>query len=163
MNYDVIFESDRILFVKLSEHLVQDYLAMVNDINVQKFISKDRQEFTLEQELEWVKNKLNNKKIIFSMLEKGTNRFIGNIEIRKIENNIGELGITITPEQQNKHFGQEAIEAFLGYAYNVLGLDGMELNVYSFNSRGIHCYEKVGFVKDGLGEDPDDIHMVIRK
>ena len=32
MNYDVIFASDRIYFVKLSEDLVNDYLNMVNDI-----------------------------------------------------------------------------------------------------------------------------------
>lgn len=41
------------------------------------------------------------------MLEKTTGEYIGNIEIMKIENNIGELGISITALKQDKHYGTE--------------------------------------------------------
>lgn len=163
MNYDVIFASDRIHFVKLSEDLVNDYLNMVNDTEVQKYISRNRKTYELDGEMEWIKSKLKENSIIFSMIEKETNKFIGNIEIMRINNNIGEMGIAITPNQQNKHFGQEAIKRFIEYSFNDLGLDGLELNVFSFNSRGIRCYEKVGFIKDGHGKTDDEIHMKISK
>ncbi len=37
----------------------------------------------------------------------------------------------------------------------------MELNVYATNLKAIHCYEKVDFVKDGIGEIESKIHMSI--
>ena len=163
MNYEIIFESDRINFIKLSQKLVYDYLNMVNDIEVQKFISHKRKTYNLDGELEWVKSKLEENAIIFSMIEKETNEFIGNIEIMDINNNIGELGIAITQKKQDKHFGQEAIKRLIEYAFSELNLDGLELNVYDFNHRGIKCYEKIGFVIDGHGKTKEEIHMSIKK
>ena len=95
------------------------------------------------------------------MIEKNTNEYIGNIEIMNIADNIGEMGIAITSRQQNKHFGQEAIKAFVNYAFDVLNLKGLELNVYNNNLRGIRCYEKVGFKIVGQGKTPEDIQMKI--
>lgn len=161
--FEIIFETERIYFVRISEELVQEYLTMVNDIEVQKYISHERKVYTLEQELEWVKNKLKENAVIFSMIEKKTGNYIGNIEIMNINNNVGELGIAITPKQQDKHFGQEAIKAFIDYAFNKLNLDELELNVYNFNPRAIHCYEKVGFEKVGQGKTKEDIHMKMTK
>ncbi len=163
MNYEIIFESERISFVKLTEKLVQDYLDMVNDIDVQKYISHNRKKYELNGELEWIKSKLEENAIIFSMIEKESNEFIGNIEIMEIKDNVGEMGIAITPKKQDKHYGQEAIKRFIEYAFNTLNLDGLELNVYNFNPRGIRCYEKVGFIKDGQGKTEEDIHMSIKK
>ena len=51
----------------------------------------------------------------------------------------------------------------LKYAYDKLGLDGMDLNVFSNNSRAIHCYEKVGFTINGQGKTEEDLHMINRK
>jgi RimJ/RimL family protein N-acetyltransferase len=107
--------------------------------------------------------KLEKDDIIFSMIEKETNEFIGNIEIMEINNNIGELGIAITQTKQNKHFGQEAIKRLIKFAFNELNLNGLELNVYNFNHRGIKCYEKVGFVIDGQGKTEEDIHMSFKR
>ena len=136
---------------------------MVNDIEVQKFISHKRKTYSLDGELEWIKSKLEENAIIFSMIEKKTNEFIGNIEIIKINNNIGEIGIAITPKKQDNHFGQEAIKRLIEYAFNELNLEGLELNVYDFNPRGIKCYEKVGFVIDGQGKTKEDIHMLLKR
>ena len=163
MEYGIVFESERINFVKLSPKLVHEYLDMVNDIEVQKFISHKRKTYSLDGELEWIKSKLEENAIIFSMIEKKTNEFIGNIEIMKINDNIGEIGIAITPKKQDKHFGQEAIKRLIEYAFNELNLEGLELNVYDFNPRGIKCYEKVGFVIDGQGKTKEDIHMLLKR
>ena len=163
MDYEILFESERIYFIKLTEKLVNEYLDMVNDIEVQKFISHKRKTYTLDGEIEWIMKNLDEKAIIFSMIEKRTNEFIGNIEIIEINNNIGEIGIAITPKKQDKHFGQEAMKRLIDYSFEQLNLDGLELNVYDFNLRGIKCYEKVGFIKDGVGKTEEDIHMIIKK
>ncbi len=163
MDNKIIFESDRIFFVKISESLIPNYLEMINDMEVQKYLSHNPKEYHYEDEVLWVREKLEEDALIFSMIEKETNDFIGNIEIMKINNNIGTLGISITPKKQNMHFGQEAIKRFIRYAFDNLKLDGLELNVYSYNLRGIHCYEKLGFVKDYNSKSEDDIKMILKK
>lgn len=160
MNFQTVFESEHILYVKLNENLINDYLIMINDPDVANKISHKIRTYTYEDELSWVKLKLQEKAICFSMIEKSTGDFIGNIEIMKINNNIGELGIIITPKKQNQHYGTESIKALLKYAYEKLNLDGLELDVYATNLKAIHCYEKIGFIIDGQGKTDEDIHMI---
>lgn len=162
-NYEVVFESENIYYVKLSKKLVNDYLIMVNDPNVANKISHKVRTYTYEQELNWLNSKLEENALCYSMIEKTTGEYIGNIEIMEIKNNIGELGISITALKQDRHFGTEAIKALIKYAYEELNLDGMELNVYATNPRAIHCYEKVGFIRDGIGKTEEDIHMKISR
>ena len=163
MEYQYVFESKNILFVKLNEKLINDYLDMINNPEVASMISHEIHTYTYEDELDWLKLKLQENAICFSMIEKQTGDFIGNIEIMKINNNIGELGITITPKKQNKHYGTESINALLRYAFKNLNLDGMELDVFRTNLKAIHCYENVGFKISGKGKTDDDIHMLIYK
>ena len=161
--YEIIFESENILYIKINENLINDYLIMVNNPEVQKGISRKAKIYTYAQELEWVKEKLNEDKAIFSMIEKETNEYIGNVEIMKIIENVGEIGITITPLKQNKHYGQEAMKSIINYALNIMNLENVDLNVYKTNPRAIHCYEKVGFIRDGVGKTEEDIHMIYKK
>ena len=145
----VVFESERIQFVPLSEALVPDYLAMVNDIeNVQRFIRfvyEAHEPYTEEQEIEWVRRKLEAKALNYSMIEKKSGSFIGNIELMDPSDCVAELGIAITAAKQNSGFGTEAIKAILGYAYEVLGFRKIVLKANPDNSRAIHVYEKCGF------------------
>lgn len=162
-NFEIVFESDRIYYTKVSELLVNDYLTMVNDPEIKNKISRKDRTFTYEQELEWIKSKLDNNDLCFSMIEKETGEFIGNIEIVRIVDNIANLGISITRQKQDKHYGTESIKALLKYCYEVLNLDGMDLNVFKNNPRAIHCYENIGFIRDGIGKSDDEIHMKLLK
>lgn len=66
-------------------------------------------------------------------------------------------------------YGREAIELVLNYGFNILNLNNIMLNVYSFNKRAITCYENIGFKEIGrrreayiLGKRKyDEIHMDI--
>ena len=99
MEYQIVFESENIIYVKLNEKLINDYLVMINDPDVARKISHNIRTYTYKDELNWLKLKLQEKAMCFSMLEKSTGDFIGNIEILRINNNIGELGISITPRK----------------------------------------------------------------
>jgi len=160
-DFNVVFESEQIYYVYLTEKLIDDYVKMINDPELQKCIGMDVKVVTKENEFTWIKDNLNKKAFIFSMIEKATNKYIGNIEIRNKGNNTGELGIAITKDQQNKHFGQEAIRTILDYAFNKMNMEKVELNVYNFNNRAIQCYKKVGFVENGLGDKPNLKKMVL--
>ena len=162
--YKKVFESENIYYIKLNKTLIEEYLKMVNDPEVSNKISHNPKTFTYEEELNWININLENNALIFSMIEKKTDEFIGNIEIMHIDDNkIGEIGICITATKQNQHYGTEAMQAIMKYGYEEMGLKGIELNVYKTNPRAIHCYEKVGFVQDGTGKTEEDIHMIHKK
>ena len=141
-----VFESDHISFVEVSEQLVNDYLTMVNDYeNVNRFIGGKHKSYTAEQERKWVQEKLEEKAFVFSMLEKKSGEFIGNIELMDPTDSEGELGIAITAKMQNVGFGTEAVIALTEYAMHQLGLKRVFLRTNPQNSRAIHVYQKCGF------------------
>ena len=141
-----IFTSENIRFVEVSERLVQDYLIMVNDIeHVEKFIGGWHEPFTEEQEIRWVQKKLAEKVPVFSMLEKKSGRFIGNVELMDVADGTGELGIAITAEMQDRGYGTEAVRAVTEYGMKQLNLRRIFLRTNPNNSRAIHVYEKCSF------------------
>ena len=141
-----IFESENIRFVEVSEQLVNDYLEMVNDYeNVNRFIGGKHKEYTAEQERDWVHKKLEEKAAVFSMLEKKSGRFIGNIELMDPTDSCGELGIAVTAKMQDLGFGTEAVSALTEYAIRQLGMKRVFLRTDPKNSRAIHVYRKCGF------------------
>ncbi len=57
------------------------------------------------------------------------------------------------PDYRSKGYGTEALTLFLDFLFNELGLRKVKLNVFSFNSRAIRCYEKCGFSLDGINRE----------
>ena len=152
-----IFESKSISFVPLSERLVKEYLVLINDFeNVQKYIRRrfvPREPFTEEQEINWVRDKLAENACIFSMLEKETGDFIGNIELMNLTDSEGELGIAITADKQNRGFGTQAVAAMVAYGFEQLGLKSICLKANPENTRALHVYEKCGFCEIDRTDD----------
>ena len=157
-----IFESKNIRFVEVSEELVPNYLTMVNDYeHVGKLIGGSQKNYTAEQEIKWVRGKLEEKAVVFSMLEKKTGEFIGNIELMDVTDSSGELGIAITAAKQDLGFGTEAICAMIRYGMDELGLDRISLKAWPYNVRAIHVYEKCGFTE--YNRTSDDVFMEITR
>ena len=141
-----VFESERIRFVEVSEKLVEDYLVMINDVeNVERFIGSVHEPFTAEKEIAWVHKKREEHATVFSMLEKESGEFIGNIELMDAEGPVRELGIALTAAKQGRGFGTEAVRALTAYGLEKLGLERITLRAKPFNARAIHVYEKCGF------------------
>ena len=170
MDKKVIFESERIKFVNVSKGLTNDYLKMLGDEDTSRYLSLKKIEYSYEAELKWIEEKLNNNDIIFSMIEKASNEFIGNIEL-KSDSGENEIGIVITKKMQDKHFGTEALTAFIDYLFNTLNLDRVMLKVFSENKKAIECYKYIGFKEYKIdknigiidGKEVDDIYMEIKK
>ncbi len=163
---DIVLDSKRIKYVNISKNYLEDYIEMVNNPEVNQYITLKNRTITYEDE-----EKLNNRDLIFTMVDKLTNEFIGNIELKDLNEKNVEVGICITLEWQNKHYGYEALKTLLKYAFEVLNLEEVLLSFYSHNLRGKHLYEKLGFevyqvdkncgVKNG--QIIDDIYMKITR
>ena len=159
---DAVFESENIIYVRPSFDLVPEYLEMVNDIeNVARFIGDRREPLSEKDEIDYIKDKMDNNATMFSMLEKGTNEFIGNIEFFNRTFDAAEWGIVITTKMQNKGYGKEALMRSVEYGFNELGLNRIFLSVYADNPRAVHVYEKCGFKE--FKRDDVDIFMEMVK
>ena len=157
-----VFESSHISFVRVSESLVPDYLAMVNDYDrVGRLLGRGRDPISEEQDRRWVQKKLAEGAPVFSMLEKATGAFIGNIEFMDMADGQAELGIAITAKMQDRGFGSEAIPAMVRYGMDELGLSRVYLKAFPFNARAIHVYEKCGFRE--YDRNDEDVFMEIVK
>ena len=158
----LLFESDRIRYVEVSEELVPDYLRMVNDLeHVGRFIGKRTEPVSEEKERKWVREKQAEKALLFSMIEKSSGAFIGNIELLDPTDTEAELGIAITAEKQDLGYGTEAIFAVTRYAFETLDLKRVFLKVYPDNARALRVYVKCGFREYDRTEE--DVFMEIRR
>ncbi len=155
-----IFESERIIFAEVSEAFVPGYLAMVNDYeHVNKYIGGayggSAHTYTEEDEIRWVREKLEEKAPVFSMVEKSSGEFIGNIELMDLTETEAELGIALTAAKQDQGFGTEAVTALIHYGFEQFGLWKITLRTRLFNGRAFHVYQKCGFRETGR----DDSHI----
>ena len=149
-----VFESDHIRFVEVTEQLVNDYLIMVNDYeNVGRLIGGVQKTYDAEKERDWVHKRLEEKALVFSMIDKASGKFIGNIELMDPTDEEGELGIAITAAMQNRGFGTEAVTALTEYGMNHLGMRRIFLKTNPNNSRAIHVYQTCGFKEYGRTDD----------
>lgn len=92
----------------------------------------------------------------FAIVLNHKDRHIGSISLMKInhrEQN-AELGIVIGDKTQwGQGYGQEAIELLLKFSFEEMNLHRIFLRVNATNTRGIRCYQKCGFVKEGQLRD----------
>lgn len=54
------------------------------------------------------------------------------------------------PSDWNKGLGTETTNLVLDYAFGQLGLHRVDVRVLEYNERAIRCYEKCGFVREGI-------------
>ncbi|KAK4114420.1 acyl-CoA N-acyltransferase [Canariomyces notabilis] len=60
------------------------------------------------------------------------------------------LGIIIAPEHQGSGYGSEAIRWSLEWAFGIAGMHAVRLTAFSFNTRAVRLYERLGFVREGV-------------
>jgi ribosomal-protein-alanine N-acetyltransferase len=55
----------------------------------------------------------------------------------------------------SRGYGTDAIRAFLRYLFEVVGMHRVALGTYATNARAIRCYEKCGFVREGVQRESE--------
>lgn len=80
-------------------------------------------------------------------IENENKQSIGIAEISIVEENVAKLARVLIGERamRGKGIGTELINKLTEYGFNTLKKERIILNVYSWNSGAIKCYEKVGF------------------
>ena len=76
------------------------------------------------------------------------NILIGYINLREKDNRVS-LGIGVHPQYCNKGYGQQMVSIACKIAETLFGEKLLELEVRTWNTRAIRCYEKSGFHIEG--------------
>jgi len=79
-------------------------------------------------------------------------RPVGTIGLFELDHRNGNAGLGISigdPADTNHGYGSDALRAIVGWAFDMLRLERVWLDVYDFNARARLVYERVGFVHEG--------------
>ncbi len=81
-------------------------------------------------------------------------RFIGWITLQHGPEDRPDVGITLIASERGKGYGPEAIRIFGNRLHEAYGLKRIYARVDVENTRSRRCFEKLGAVLDGEGQDP---------
>jgi RimJ/RimL family protein N-acetyltransferase len=126
------------------------YTEWLNDLEISATLQITHQILSEEIEKEILK-KLS-KENLFAIVDIKNDELIGGCGFINVDhlNRIAEFGIFIGNKGYlGKGYGTEATNLTLDFGFNILNLNNIMLNVYSYNDRAVKCYEKCGFKEIG--------------
>ncbi len=119
-----------------------------------RMLTGTQKHFTLEQIHQYIANKGQDSSSVLLLICLCENdQVIGDVQIGDIDSKNRSAFIRISIDQnayQGKGYGSEALLLMLDYGFGILNLHRIELNVFAFNERAIHTYEKLGFQREGV-------------
>lgn len=146
-------KGNRVLLRPLSPLDIEPYLMMLNDAEGQK-LTGSHGSFSREVALGWLQSlgeKENRVDLGIVRLDSGV--LVGEVVLNQLqfEDRNANLRIGIGPaHHRGLGFGTEALSLLVGWAFEHLPLHRLSLEVFEFNPRAAHVYEKLGFIREGL-------------
>lgn len=149
-------ETKRLILKPLTlQHLSQNYVDWMNDIDVYRYLEsggnytlKDLEHYLKEQE---------HKSILFWAIHlKSSDKHIGNIKIDPIDSGLrsGEYGILMGDKTEwGKGYAKEASSRIIKYCFEDINLSQITLGVVEKNIHAVELYDRLGFVRDKLIEN----------
>jgi RimJ/RimL family protein N-acetyltransferase len=129
----------------------EKYVTWLNDMEVAQYltlashiINRDVEKETLERFARQGDH--------FAIVDVETDELIGGCGLLNIDhiNRTAEVGIFIGEKGYwGRGYGEEAMRLLLDFAFNILNLHNIMLNVYAYNTRAQRCYRKIGFREIG--------------
>lgn len=149
----VLVIGEKVIIRALKRDDAQQILKWVNNPKMRYLTGTLYPVSDVEHE-KWFENKLNEKvDKVFGIQESTTESLIGIIGLKNNDliNRSAELYTYIGDELQwGKGLGTDAVRTLIRFAFDELNLHRVSLVVFSYNTRAISAYEKVGFVTEGI-------------
>ncbi|MDO3412307.1 GNAT family protein [Saccharibacillus sp. CPCC 101409] len=120
-----------------------------NDSDAQAPMSEEERERTLA----WYGSRSGRgDRLDLAIADRESGEMVGEAVYNEYDENVRSVNfrILIGPAGRGKGLGTEAIELFLRYGFEELGLHRIGLEVFSFNPRAERVYVKSGFVLEGI-------------
>jgi RimJ/RimL family protein N-acetyltransferase len=117
--------------------------------------------FPSERDAYFERGRTNETRRRFVVLDE-QNHVIGTVGLRNLDFNASEatLGIIIRADVVGHGYGTDSVKTVLRYAFDILELDRVLLDVAINNRRARHVYDKLGFVPVGQHLGPQSVVYV---
>ena len=147
-----ILQGEKVRLRPVEERDLPKFVRWLGDRELTRWLGAISGPPTLEEEYEWWHDKRSDPDSVLWAIETLDGRLAGTVELRlALRAERAELGIAIQDKTQwNKGLGTDAVRLVVDYAFEELNLNRVELTTDEGNTRAIRCYEKVGFVREGL-------------
>lgn len=129
------------------------YYASIYDKSTRR-LTGTQKHYTREQIASYIEGKSrDSSSVLLLIVACEDDQPVGDIAIQDIDtmNRNANIRIAINNDKhQGKGYGTEALQLMLDYGFGILNLHRIELNVFSYNERAVHVYEKMGFKREGV-------------
>ncbi|MDR0197513.1 MAG: GNAT family N-acetyltransferase [Oscillospiraceae bacterium] len=129
------------------------YVRWMNEPDVANGLGVSGLVISAVYEKNWLETYLKSDKVYcFAIVRQSDDELIGTLEFRDIEHIHGTatIGLFIgDAENRGKGYGTETVRLAVQYGFDVLNLNNINLNVYSFNEAALKSYAKAGFREYG--------------
>ena len=145
---------DRVRLVPIDIAHSEDFFRTVNDPELARLTGTHRT-FTFEEvERYAATRKEQTDRVDLAVVRIEDDQLLGEIVLNNLDEDNESMGFRIALSTElGKGYGTEAIRLILRYAFDVIGLHRVDLEVYDFNARAIASYRKCGFVEEGRLRD----------
>jgi len=127
------------------------FVEWLNDLEVAANLALAHQIISVPGERD-ILERIARENEVYSIVDIETDRLIGNCGLHRVDhiNRTADCGLFIGDKDYwGRGYGTDAMKLLLDFAFNLLKLRNVKLDVYEFNTRAIRCYEKCGFKRIG--------------
>lgn len=141
---------DRLRLVPLSPAHAEVSWHATQDPEIRR-LTGTRREFTLDEVQRWCATRADQSDRLDLAIESPDGEYLGDLALLDLDRDSESAAfrIALLPEATGGGLGTEATRLLLAYAFSVVGLHRVHLEVFDFNSRAIRAYQKSGFVLEG--------------
>jgi RimJ/RimL family protein N-acetyltransferase len=161
LNLDVLrdqpeLRGDRVTLKQLDETYAEDSWRRLDDPEVRR-LTGTHTTFTLEYVANWLAGMPGRAdRADWAITAAATGAFLGDVSLKDIDvpNRSASFRIALSSERVlGNGYGTEATKLVVDFAFDVVGLHRVSLDVFGFNPRAQRVYEKCGFVREGVQRD----------
>lgn len=147
-----ILTGDKVRLRPVEERDLPRFARWLADREVTRWLAGIGEPPTLEDEREWYESKRADPDNVMWSIDTLEGRLVGNVELRLAPRaRRAEMGIAVQDKSQwGQGLGTDTVRLVLEYAFEDLQINRVELTTDEENARAIRCYEKCGFVREGL-------------
>jgi len=147
-----LLEGKLVRLAPYSKDYIPAFLRWFNDPEVTQYLIM-HVPLTLEQENEFYDKLVKaHDGVNYVILDLARGSVIGNLGADlNWKDRVATFGIMIGEKEfWGKGFGTDATRLFVNYLFAVLNMHRIELTCFNRNTRAKKCYEKVGFIEEGI-------------
>jgi RimJ/RimL family protein N-acetyltransferase len=148
-------DSKRLIIRQLALNDLEDFYSYRSNPQVTKYQGFDV--FNLEQAKSFIEDNAGKtfgvagQWVQYAIQDKSTGRLIGDcaIKLDQHDTRLGEIGVTISPNEQKKGYAKETLIAILRFLFNLDGFHRVAETVDAENIASIKLLKSVGFRQEG--------------